>query len=629
MKMGEAYTRLYSLPERLYTKGALSISLPKGVTSIGASAFYDTEITNIVLPSGLMNLGESAFASCDNLEAISISENITELKNTFSSCWNLKTVSLPNNLQKIEGAFSSCGKLETIHIPDNVNEIGENTFKYCYRLKEIHFPESLTSIGYEAFYGCEKLSNASLPEKLETIDTGAFKKCPALCGVYIPGMNTEISVKAIGYNSDTEMNEKLVVVGKTGSTAEKYANQYGLIFHNVADTLTHQSSINATCVQAGNVEYWHCDVCGQDFGNAEGTKVLDVTEIAKIEHNKVYVPYKDATCTEAGNDGYFHCESCGRNFYSSWNEDDNEITNVTIPATGHSWQWIEESWSGSGQNVSYGITKPVNVSDKKVMVYKCWRCGKVAQRKNVTNTLKVNADQITLKRGQSSTAFRVSGDTIASVVSDSSLVKISQINKTNGTFKVTADSKKTGNAVITITGKTGVSAIVVVFVQKAAVKTKAIKGVKKSVSVVKGKSITLKPTLEPANSPEKISYSSSNKNVATVSSKGVVKAKKIGTAKITIKSGSKKVVVTVKVTKVKTTKITGVPSTKSIKKGKSFQIKAKATPKNTDEKITYKSSNKKVATVTSKGVVKGLKKGTATITVQSGSKKVTCKVTVK
>ena len=46
---------------------------------------------------------------------------------------------------------------------------------------------------------------------------------------------------------------------------------------------------------------------------------------------------------------------------------------------------------------------------------------------------------------------------------------------------------------------------------------------------------------------------------------------------------------------------------------KSFKIKAIATPKNTDEKITFKSSNKKVATVTSKGVVKGLKKGTATI----------------
>ena len=50
---------------------------------------------------------------------------------------------------------------------------------------------------------------------------------------------------------------------------------------------------------------------------------------------------------------------------------------------------------------------------------------------------------------------------------------------------------------------------------------------------------------------------------------------------------------------------------------------------NTDERIIYASSNGKIATVTSGGVVKGLRKGTATITVKSGSKKMTCKVTVK
>lgn len=47
------------------------------------------------------------------------------------------------------------------------------------------------------------------------------------------------------------------------------------------------------------------------------------------------------------------------------------------------------------------------------------------------------------------------------------------------------------------------------------------------------------------------------------------------------------------------------------------------------KKLLLNHLTKKVATVTSKGVVKGLKKGTATITVQSGSKKMTCKVTVK
>ena len=79
---------------------------------------------------------------------------------------------------------------------------------------------------------------------------------------------------------------------------------------------------------------------------------------------------------------------------------------------------------------------------------------------------------------------------------------------------------------------------------------------------------------------------------------------------------------------VKTTKITGVPKTKVIARGKTFTIKAVAVPNYSDERITFKSSNTKIATVNSSGAVKGIRKGTAVITVQSGSKKMTCKVTV-
>ena len=90
-----------------------------------------------------------------------------------------------------------------------------------------------------------------------------------------------------------------------------------------------------------------------------------------------------------------------------------------------------------------------------------------------------------------------------------------------------------------------------------------------------------------------------------------------------------KVLVIVQKGAVKTKSIKGLSKSVSVVKGKTFKIKAVATPKNTSEKITYTSSNKKVATVTAKGVVKGLRKGTATITVKSGSKKMICKVTVK
>ncbi len=282
---------------------------------------------------------------------------------------------------------------------------------------------------------------------------------------------------------------------------------------------------------------------------------------------------------------------------------------------------------------------PTVFADGKTEGSHCSVCGTVLEKQNtiakVPGTIYLTASSLKMKTGQSTTAFKATGfsegDYVAAVTSNKpGTVKVTNVNK-NGTFKLTAGKKK-GSAVVTVTLASKKTASFKVTVQKAAVKTTKITTTTKSLTLAKGatyKKLASSIAVTPVTSKEKVTYSSSNKKVATVSSKGVIKAKKAGTAKITVKSGKKKVVVTVKVTGVKTTNLSGVPAAKNVSKGKSFKIKAIATPKNTDEKITFKSSNKKVATVTSKGVVKGLKKGAATITVQSGSKKMTCKVTVK
>lgn len=73
------------------------------------------------------------------------------------------------------------------------------------------------------------------------------------------------------------------------------------------------------------------------------------------------------------------------------------------------------------------------------------------------------------------------------------------------------------------------------------------------------------------------------------------------------------------------TKVKINKKTASIYVGKTVQLKITGTKK----KVSWKSSNKKVATVTTKGKVKGIKKGTAKITATVSKKKYTCKVTVK
>lgn len=126
--------------------------------------------------------------------------------------------------------------------------------------------------------------------------------------------------------------------------------------------------------------------------------------------------------------------------------------------------------------------------------------------------------------------------------------------------------------------------------------------------------------------------------VSSVTKKGIFRltaGKKAGSTTVKVILASKKSAsfkVTVQRGVVKTSKITVSTKSVTLKKGTTYRKLAssvKVTPVTSQEKVTYTSSNKKIVTVTSGGVIKGLKKGTATITIRSGSKRTTCKVTVK
>ena len=160
----------------------------------------------------------------------------------------------------------------------------------------------------------------------------------------------------------------------------------------------------------------------------------------------------------------------------------------------------------------------------------------------------------------------------------------------------------------------------------------------KNVSVYPGKTAKINVKYSNTTAQTTKVWSSSNTKVATVDQNGVVKGVKAGKAKITLtvqNPGDAQALVLSKDVTVKqyVTSIKLNATKKAIYNGKSFTLKATVNPKNAANKaVTYKSSNKKIATVTSKGVVKGIKPGKATITVtaKDGSKKsAKCTVTVK
>ena len=252
---------------------------------------------------------------------------------------------------------------------------------------------------------------------------------------------------------------------------------------------------------------------------------------SKHSHNWKAVKTVQATCTSKGS-RTDKCTSC------------DGIRTVTLPAKHTA---VKDA----------AIAATVFKAGKKEGSH-CKVCGKVL-RKQITvaklkPTISLTASSLKMKAGQSTTAFKAAGlakgDYVTKVTSgNTGIVKVSSVTK-KGTFRLTA-GKKAGSTTVKV----------------------------------------------------------------------ILASKKSASFKVTVQRGA-----------VKTSKITVSTKSVTLKKGTTYRKLAssvKVTPVTSQEKVTYTSSNKKIATVTSGGVIKGLKKGTATITIRSGSKRTTCKVTVK
>lgn len=222
---------------------------------------------------------------------------------------------------------------------------------------------------------------------------------------------------------------------------------------------------------------------------------------------------------------------------------------------------------------------------------------KAAEAALVKVTVTLDKTSATIYTGKTVTLKATSNDTAKTVTYTTSNKAVATVSST-GVVK----GVKAGTAVITANCGNATATC------KITVKAPSVKFAKKSAVVYKGKTATVKATLAGVSS---VTYKSSNTKIATVNSKtGTVKGIKAGTVTITATSGKLKA--TYKLT-VKNPTFTLTKSSATIAKGKTTTIKSKAAPAS---KVTYISSNKKVATVTSKGVVKGIRKGKATITVK-------------
>jgi len=156
-----------------------------------------------------------------------------------------------------------------------------------------------------------------------------------------------------------------------------------------------------------------------------------------------------------------------------------------------------------------------------------------------------------------------------------------------------------------------------------------------TLTVNAGATSQLTATASPDNATDKtVTWSSSDTNVATVNSSGVVTGVSRGTCTITAtaKDGSGKSASCAVTVNQLVTGITLNNTTLKVKEGNTSQLTATVSPSNAnDTSVTWSSSNTEVATVNSDGLVTALTEGTCTITVTANDgsgKSVICVVTV-
>ena len=88
------------------------VTIPPGVTSIDAYAFYGCSLTSLTIPSSVTSIGERAFYNCSNLTDLTIPDSVTDIGGSaFGNCRNLRNVWLPKHLEGKLGStvFANCG----------------------------------------------------------------------------------------------------------------------------------------------------------------------------------------------------------------------------------------------------------------------------------------------------------------------------------------------------------------------------------------------------------------------------------------------------------------------------------------------------------------------------------------
>ena len=641
------------------------VAFEEGTTKIADCLFDSCDgIVNIVIPDTVTVIDSNAFYKCGNLKSVIISDNANKIDySAFEGCTSLESVVIPDSVTSVENqAFNGCSALKSAEFKNPNTKIGKNVFSNCSSLASVKLPEDLTSIPEYTFNGCKLLADINLPATLRSIDKYAFYNCDALTELTIPGNVWQIGSYAF---YDCDSITKAVIpdsVTSLGSYAfyscDKLAEvDFGIGLTAIPDSAFRQIPALTKVI----LPRFATTVAANAF--AEDTKLREVTipsTVTSIQTNSFSYPTKLTVYGIAGSYAEQHAKERKMTFVAV---DGTKVDSIAFKQSVY-----EFSASGSG---SYFIpemeilpkesVEPITFtsSDESIatvnngkVTFKGYGTATItattASGKTAACTVKINRavsgvrldySKLSLKTGETAALTATVYPSNAANKAVKWISSAPDVASVDQTGKITA--LKPGITTITVeTEDGGYTATCNVTVIDSSIVS--VTGVKLSATVAEltiGNSKQLTAAISPTNATNKgVTWSSSNTNVASVSSSGVVVAKGEGTATITVKTddGGYTAACTIRVSKPSPSvvAVTGVKLSAigiELPVGGSKRLSATITPSNaTNKDVTWSSDNTSVAAVNASGLITAKGEGTATVTVRTddGGYTATCKITV-
>ncbi len=513
-------------------------------------------------------------------------------------------------------------------IPNSVTRIEGFAFHGCTGLTSITIPNSVTSIGWTAFYGCSGLTSitceASTPPNCYF---DCFNNVKKNIPIYVPANSIEAYKAANGWKDFTNIQ---AIIIEPASIAFADASE-NLI---VGKTMKLEIIISPKDATAKTITWTssNTDVTTVSSEGVVTAKGAGTTIITATTNNG-----KTAKCTITVKQPVTAI-ALSETTTSLWVGKTKTLTATATPTTANNTAVI---WSSSNNNVATVSSKGVvTAKGQGTCTITCTAADGYGAKSTCEVTVKQQVNSITLS--DATTSLWVGKTKALTATANPTTASNTSVTWSSSDNKVAIVSSK---GVITAKGK-GTCTITCMAADGYGTKSTCEVTVKQQVNSISlsdatttlwlGKTKTLTATVTPTTSSNTaVNWVSSDNNVATVSSKGVVTAKGQGTCIITCTAadgyGTKTTCEVI--VKQQVAEIALSETTASLWVGDTKTITATATPTNANNtNVTWSSSDNSIATVSSKGIITAKGQGTCTITCTASDgygTKSTCEVTVK